>query len=75
MVKYSQASRAKFAIKGEKDKLTMIIKDNGKGFDITKELLGNGLKNMKKRAAEMGAQLLIDSAPGNGTMIKLDLAV
>lgn len=75
MVKYSQASRAKFSIKGERDRLTMIIKDNGKGFETAKESLGNGLKNMKKRAAEMGAQLLIDSAPGNGTLIKLDLAV
>jgi two-component system, NarL family, sensor histidine kinase UhpB len=75
MVKYADASKAMFSVKGEKDKLTMMISDNGKGFDITKESLGNGLKNMKKRAMEIGAQLLVDSAPGSGTTIKLELAV
>jgi len=75
MVKYSEAKRAKFALKGEKDKLMMVISDDGKGFDTTKESRGNGLENMKKRAVEMGAQLLIDSIPGKGTTIRLDLAV
>ena len=75
MVKYSEAKRAKFALKGEKDKLMMVISDNGKGFDATKESRGNGLVNMKKRAVEMGAQLFIDSTPGRGTTIRLDLAV
>ena len=35
----------------------MMIKDDGKGFDSNKETQGNGLKNMKKRADEMGAVL------------------
>ena len=75
MVKYSEASRAKFTLTGEKDKLRMVISDNGKGFDTTKESLGNGLTNMQKRATEMRAQLLIDSVPGMGTIIKLELAI
>jgi signal transduction histidine kinase len=52
----------------------MMIADNGKGFDSTKETMGNGLKNMKKRASEIGAQLFIDSIPGTGTTIKFELA-
>ena len=75
MVKYSEASRAMFTIKEEQGKLIMLIKDNGKGFNSSKETHGNGLKNMKKRANEMGAVLMIDSTPGNGTNIKLELAV
>jgi signal transduction histidine kinase len=75
MVKYAEADKAMFALKGEKDKLTMMIQDNGKGFDTSKESYGNGLKNMKKRAVEMRAQLWIDSMPGEGTTIKLELAV
>ena len=75
MVKYSEASRAKFSLKGEKDKLMMFISDNGKGFDTTKAYNGNGLENMKKRAFDMGAQLFIDSTTGTGTTIKLELAV
>jgi signal transduction histidine kinase/tetratricopeptide (TPR) repeat protein len=75
MVKYAEADKAQFALKEEKDKLTMLIRDNGKGFDASKEMTGNGLKNMKKRALEMGAELWIDSRPGAGTTIKLELTV
>ncbi len=75
MVKYAEASKAMFNIKEEHGKLMMLINDNGKGFDSNKETQGNGLKNMKKRAEEMGAVLRIDSLPGIGTTIKLELAV
>jgi two-component system, NarL family, sensor histidine kinase UhpB len=75
MVKYSEASKASFKIKGEKNNLTLLIRDNGKGFDINAESTGNGLKNMRKRAEEIGARLLIESIPGSGTTIQLMLAV
>lgn len=51
------------------------IHDNGKGFDMNSLTQGNGLKNMMKRAEEIGAKLLIDSYPGNGTTIQLRNAV
>jgi signal transduction histidine kinase len=75
MVKYSGANKALFNIKGEKNNLTMLIHDNGKGFDTGQSTSGNGLKNMKKRAEEIGAEFLIDSKPGAGTTIELKLAV
>jgi two-component system, NarL family, sensor histidine kinase UhpB len=75
LVKYSEASKATFSINTEANKLVMLIRDNGKGFDVAKDSLGNGLKNMKKRAIDIGGKLLIDTAPGNGTTIKLELAV
>ena len=64
-----------FLIKGEKNNLTMLIKDNGKGFDTSQVSEGNGLKNMKKRAGEIGGQLVIESWPGKGTEIQLRVAV
>jgi two-component system sensor histidine kinase UhpB len=75
IVKYAEASKAMFTIKEENDNLKMIIRDNGKGFDVNKTIEGNGLKNMKKRATEIGAQLLMESHPGSGTMIQLKVAV
>ena len=75
LVKYAAADRALFSLTGEKNNLTMLIKDNGKGFDTSQATDGNGLKNMKKRAVEMGAELVIDSHPGNGTTIQLQVAV
>ena len=75
MVKYADANKAMFAIKSEKNNLSMTIRDNGKGFDMNTSIVGNGLKNMKRRANEMGANLLIDSYPGRGTTIRLNIAV
>jgi signal transduction histidine kinase len=75
LVKYADATQAMFSIKEDNGKLVMLIKDNGKGFDSHKQSAGNGLKNMKKRAGELGAILLIDSMPGTGTTIQLELAV
>ena len=75
MVKYANANKAVFAIKGQKNNLTMTIQDNGRGFDLNKSREGNGLKNMKRRANEIGARLIIESFPGNGTTVQLSVAV
>ena len=75
MVKYSGASKAMFSIKTEKNNLAMSISDNGKGFNANQPSEGNGLRNMKKRAEEIGAELSIETYPGGGTRIDLKLAV
>jgi len=55
----------------QKKLLTMQIADNGCGFDSGKNKPGNGVGNMKKRAAEIRGKLKIISAPGSGTTIDL----
>lgn len=71
LVKYSNATRASFHLLLENKNIKMVIRDNGVGFDINNALMGNGIKNMKRRAAEIGAELLIESAEGKGTNIEL----
>jgi len=52
----------------------LTITDDGCGFDPQAERPGHfGVANMRQRAAELGAELSITSAPGNGTAIQLDL--
>jgi two-component system sensor histidine kinase UhpB len=75
MAKYADSKTALFSVSMERESLTMIIRDNGIGFDVNTESLGNGLKNMKKRALEIGANLLIESEAGEGTTLKLILNV
>ncbi|MDP2136272.1 MAG: CHASE4 domain-containing protein [Candidatus Didemnitutus sp.] len=55
---------------------TLEIADNGCGFDpaAVRNLGGSGLVNLATRAAEIGAQLEILSAPGKGTRISLRFA-
>lgn len=73
MVKYADANTAYFSLKNSKNNLSLLIRDNGKGFDITSLTQGNGLKNMRKRALEIGAQFQIESEPDNGTTIHVTL--
>ncbi len=75
MVKYSGADKALFTVKEENNKLILMIRDNGKGFDINQSSEGNGLKNMRKRAEEIGAFFSIDSYPLKGTTVQLNVAV
>jgi signal transduction histidine kinase len=56
---------------------TVEVVDDGSGFDpVAPELRGRhlGLTSMEERAHELGATLTIDSAPGRGTTVRLELA-
>jgi len=51
------------------DTFRFLIDDNGKGF-IEKEVeAGNGILNMRKRAMELGEELLLRSEPEGGTRV------
>jgi ligand-binding sensor domain-containing protein len=75
LVKYSGATRASIQLYLENKNVTFILRDNGIGFDSNQIYSGNGINNMKRRAAEIKAELNIESAPGNGTSIELNLKV
>jgi len=69
-IKYAEASNIDVYIYAENERVTVDVRDNGKGFDVNIENDGNGLNNIKKRAADIGAELDINSS-SNGTQIKL----
>ena len=80
--KYSQCREVKISLSISEGKLMMLIADNGKGFDSEKTFSGNGLKNMKQRAQQMGAKLTVNSAEaclpdgqGKGTTVSLLLPI
>ncbi len=54
--------------------LLIQLSDNGTGFNIAAPSAGNGLENMRWRAAEAGMALTIKSQPGSGTQISILLA-
>ena len=75
LAKYSQATNAVISIRTEADKIELLVKDDGIGFDNTVNRNGNGLQNMAQRARSSGAILSIDSLPGKGTTVLLTLAI
>ncbi|MBL7729087.1 MAG: ATP-binding protein, partial [Dinghuibacter sp.] len=71
-VKYAHAQHiwVNLALHGKE--LVMEVKDDGRGFDMQTAAKGNGLKNMQLRAAEIKGRLILESAPGAGTRIRLE---
>lgn len=73
LAKYSQCKHAAIDISIRKERLIMKIMDDGIGFDVQHADGGNGLFNMKKRAQSLSGNLTIESKPGHGTRVVLDV--
>lgn len=70
-LKYSEANTINVSIKQEGDSIIFSISDDGNGFNEGDVEHGNGLSNMKKRSADIGAILQVNSEPNKGTTILL----
>ena len=75
--RHAMASSVELTLKKTGDELEMIVKDNGKGFnleELEKYTPGyHGLNIIKERAEGLGGNLLITTAPGQGTEVKINL--
>ncbi len=71
LARHSNASRAAIRFRLSGNILSMTVADDGAGFSGNPSFTGNGLKNMKERAARHQWQLTIQSKPGEGTTIAL----
>jgi signal transduction histidine kinase/ligand-binding sensor domain-containing protein len=71
--KYSDTAELYITLSEGNGLLSMEITDKGHGFDLREAMQGNGLKNMKARAAQIGATLHIESVKGRGTTIIFNL--
>lgn len=74
IVKYAHCTQVHIKLQKQKGHLVMTIADNGRGFSQDTEsssLRGNGIKNMRKRAAAMNSSLEITSVPHTGTSVTL----
>ncbi len=72
VVKHSGASAARIELMQGKGEVSLIIKDNGKGFDFTEEYqkLGSlGLKTLKGRVAILNGSLTFNSIKNEGTEV------
>ena len=58
------------------EQLSLVIEDDGNGFVMDHRGANQyGLKTMRERAAEIGAHIEIQSEPGKGTRIKLNIPI
>lgn len=71
--KYAQAENVILDFHKNGDHIILTIKDDGVGFDQAKRSSGIGLKNMKSRVTLLHGQFTINSIPGKGTSISVDV--
>ena len=73
IVKHANATRVHIELDIRRHQLTLKVTDDGKGFDNLKKGFreGNGLRNLRTRAQNLGGSLKVRSGPDDGTSIQL----
>jgi signal transduction histidine kinase len=75
VARHAQANLAEITFSQQPDGVCMIVKDDGKSFQVDRVTRGGGNKclgllGMRERLEMIGGSLNIESAPGQGTSIK-----
>ncbi len=74
VTRHANASNVRVALEKENGQLALTIADNGNGFDPAR-VNGEhfGIQGMKERAEMAGGNLSVESAPREGTRVKLEI--
>ncbi|KGO82493.1 hypothetical protein Q763_05175 [Flavobacterium beibuense F44-8] len=77
IIKHSKATEASIQLTNHDDNINIIIEDNGVGFKNTTAPSsdGMGLNTITKKVEQLGGTFTIDSTPGKGTTIIIDLPI
>ena len=71
--KHAGAERAWVAIGERAGDRFVSVRDDGVGFELGESGAGQGLRNMRERAASIGGALTLYTAPGSGTALEIVL--
>lgn len=82
IIRHSGAKAARIELRREDGAVSLLVEDDGRGFDVTEMRAAPGsdralgLAGMEERVSLAGGDLTIESAPGQGTRIraKIDVA-
>lgn len=74
IVKHAHATRAQVSLEKHADRWVLQVSDNGLGFDTTADFPGHlGLKSMRERVERFAGRFLVESAPGQGTRVRVEV--
>jgi len=75
IARHAEASRVEVALARAGGRITLTVKDDGVGFDATGPGKPNsyGMVGMRERAYLLGGSASVQSAPGLGTTVRLEL--
>jgi NarL family two-component system sensor histidine kinase LiaS len=68
--RHGNASVVQMTLAIADDTVTLSVRDDGQGFDLThQKLTGVGLLSMQERMRALGGDVQLESAPGKGTLV------
>jgi signal transduction histidine kinase len=67
--KYAKAARVTVRLTQTDGQLSFEVRDDGAGFDPATTAYGTGLQGIADRLAALGGELVVTSAPGDGTAV------
>ena len=75
IIKHSQAGTVDVALYCSDGQVRLEIGDDGVGFDLSRTRKGLGLSNIYERIAMYGGKVRLDTAPGQGCRLIVDMPV
>lgn len=73
-IKHGRAASVQIALRYTPGKVMLEIRDDGCGLSEEFSKAGHfGMLDMRERAEAIGSHLIVDSAPGNGTLIAIEV--
>lgn len=77
IIKHAKATEALVQLSHDSDQITLTVEDNGTGFHVAeaKKKGGMGLRNLESRVKYLNGVLTIESSPGKGASINVDIPV
>jgi signal transduction histidine kinase len=75
VLKHAGAQEVMISLTQMGDFVTLEVIDDGSGFDVdsSQSLSGLGLQGMRERVSQMGGTLKVQSKPGEGTRVKVEV--
>jgi PAS domain S-box-containing protein len=75
VARHAKVERAEVNIRADDSMLRIEVRDAGVGFPSGSVITSNtgGLSGMRERATMLGGQVIVDSAPGGGTLLTAEL--
>lgn len=73
VVKHAQAKRVSIVLTRRNGSVAAVIEDDGRGFSTSSEGNGLGLLGMRERITLVGGRLDVESSPGFGTTLSIEV--
>ena len=73
VARHAEAETVELEVRTDSETVSVLLRDDGVGFDPAEESTGFGLRGVRERVKLARGRIEVDSAPGSGTVIRAEL--